>query len=437
VKVLVIGSGGREHALVWKLAQSPSVGEVFCAPGNPGIGTIAALAPIAADDLRGLVRFAGEQRVDLTVVGPEQPLAAGITDLFADQNLTIFGPTKRASQLEWSKAFAKDFMRRHAIPTASYEVFGRDDVPALERYLKQSPFPVVLKADGLAAGKGVLVCQNLQEALDGVRDICQSQLFGSAGESVVVEEFMAGTEASVFAVTDGDEYVTLAPAQDYKRQFDNDRGKNTGGMGSLAPAGNVDGAMLNDVQRLIIEPTLAGMRAEGRPYSGCLYVGLMLTATGPKVVEYNSRFGDPETQVVLPLFGGDLGTLLHAASTSSLGDWKSGATVDSVSGGSAVCVVLASGGYPGQYDTGKEIRGLDVLADRRGVVVFHAGTAQSGGKTVTAGGRVLGIVAYGDGGIELMRERVYEVLPLLTFDGMHFRNDIGRISRAASLQGHS
>jgi phosphoribosylamine--glycine ligase len=437
MRILVVGSGGREHALVWKLAQSPSVRQIFCAPGNPGIGALAELVPVAADNLHGLVHFAKEHRIDLTVVGPEQPLAEGIADLFAENGLRVFGPTKRAARLEWSKAFAKDFMRRHSIPTASYEVFRRDDFASLENCLKQSRFPLVLKADGLAAGKGVLVCRDLAEALKGARDICTTSLFGTAGDSVVVEEFLAGTEASVFAVTDGEEYFTLPPAQDYKRAFDGDLGKNTGGMGAYAPTPMIDDAILDEVCHEIIEPTLDGMRREGSPYSGCLYVGLMLTSSGPRVVEYNSRFGDPETQVVLPLLHGDFAHLLYSASTGGLGEWKSRRLADPVTDESAVCVILASGGYPDQYEKGKEISGLDALRDRRGLVAFHAGTAQSGDKVVTSGGRVLGIVSYGKGGVELMRERVYEVLPLLTFDRMHYRTDIGRILETPGLPRHS
>jgi len=358
-------------------------------------------------------------------VGPEQPLAGGIVDLFTDNNLRIFGPTKRASQLEWSKAFAKDFMMRHSIPTAAYQVFRSGDVHSIERHLSQSAYPLVLKADGLAAGKGVIICRDFREAMAGVRDIVEPRLFGAAGEILVVEEFMSGSEASVFAITDGVDHITLAPAQDYKRAFDNDGGKNTGGMGAYAPAPIVTPSVMGDIRRLIIEPTLKGMREEGIPYRGCLYVGLMITNSGPKVVEYNSRFGDPETQVVLPLVKGDFAKLLMASASSGISDW-SGESASGHSSESAVCVILASGGYPDQYEKGKEIRGLEAIAGRDDLIAFHAGTSLSGGKTVTAGGRVLGIVAYGRGDLLSMRERAYDGVSRVTFDGMHFRTDIGK-----------
>ncbi len=435
MKVLVIGSGGREHALVWKISQSPSVTEVYCAPGNPGIAGEAQLVPLQADNLPGLLGFAKDHQIDLTVVGPEQPLAMGIVDLFTENNLCIFGPTRRASQLEWSKSFAKEFMERHSIPTARYRTFRREDGASLDLHLRQSEYPLVLKADGLAAGKGVLICASLQEARKGVSDFFESNIVGSAGEVLVAEEFMRGPEASIFAITDGEDYVILAPAQDYKRVFDNDDGKNTGGMGAFAPAPVVTQAMMEEIRRTIIEPTLQGMMKEGTPYRGCLYAGLMITPEGPKVVEYNSRFGDPETQVVLPLFTGDFAQLLLASATSQISEWHEKHSL-SLSDESAVCVILASGGYPDHYEKGKEIRGLDSLDGQDGLVVFHAGTSTEGGKTVSSGGRVLGVVAYGHGNLMSMRKQAYDGVSRLSFDGMHFRTDIGRPKSVSGSKVH-
>jgi phosphoribosylamine--glycine ligase len=422
MKVLVLGSGGREHALVWKLSKSPRVQHLFCAPGNPGIGQLATLLPVKADDREGLLALVEREKMDLTVVGPEQPLADGIVDQFRSRGLRIFGPTRDAAELEWSKAFAKAFLQRHGIPTAAHRTFGRTEQAAAKAYLKQSPLPVVLKADGLAAGKGVLICTTREEAYKGLQDMTEGNVFGQAGARVVVEEFMTGQEASVFAVTDGTDYVVLAPAQDHKRVFDGDQGKNTGGMGAYAPAPVVSAEIMRRVEKEIIQPTLDGMAREGRPYTGCLYVGLMLTPEGPKVVEYNCRFGDPETQVVLPLIEGDLLDLLLASCDATI----SSLTPVAPGSRSAVCVVLASGGYPGTYATGRPITGIEAAETMEGVVVFHAGTKREGGTLVTAGGRVLGVTAVYDGTLRETITRAYEASAVIRFDGMHYRRDVGQ-----------
>jgi phosphoribosylamine--glycine ligase len=420
MRVLVLGSGGREHALVWKISRSPKITGLFCIPGNPGMASIASMPPIAAGDHEALVRFARDEKIDLTVVGPEQPLAAGVVDRFRAAGLPVFGPTRAAAELEWSKAFAKEFMRRHGIPSAEFRVFDSARLEDARVYVAEHALPVVLKADGLAAGKGVLIFTTKEEALAALSEIPAA--FGDAGRTIVVEEYLEGEEASVFAITDGQEFVTLAPAQDHKRVFDEDMGRNTGGMGAYAPAPVITGALLATVREQIIAPTLAGMEKEGRPYAGCLYVGLMITSSGPKVVEYNCRFGDPETQVVLPLCGDDLVDFLDASARGSLGTLRGRPLVID---GSAVCVILASGGYPDAYETGKNIRGLDAVP--KGVVVFHAGTKLSGGELVTAGGRVLGVTAIG-GGMSLRDTiaRAYEGVRQISFQGMHYRRDIGR-----------
>jgi phosphoribosylamine---glycine ligase len=424
MNILVIGSGGREHALVWKISQSPLTSRLFCAPGNPGIASLAECVPLGANDLDRLLHFVREQKIDLTVVGPEQPLAEGIVDLFTKEGMTIFGPTRDAAELEWSKVFAKNFMARHGIPTAACRIFDGTQLDEARRYLANTPPPIVLKADGLAAGKGVAVCNTREEALAALQQMTVEQAYGSAGARVVIEECMSGEEASVFALLDGQHYVLLASAQDHKRVFDNDQGKNTGGMGAYAPAFCVTPEILRDVEARIIVPTIAGMIAEGRPYRGCLYVGLMLTKAGPKVVEYNCRFGDPETQVVLPLFNGDIVAALYASATGGLSGYSD---VGPGPGASAVCVVLASGGYPDRYEVGRKIRGLAELETMPDVLAFHAGTKSDGDSVVTAGGRVLGITAVCmSGGLRNTIAMAYRAVEKIHFDGVHFRRDIGR-----------
>ena len=428
MKILVIGSGGREHALVWKIMQSPGVGKLFCAPGNPGIAALAECVSLKAGDLSGLLDFARTEKIDLTVVGPEQPLAEGIVDVFEAEGLKIFGPSKKAAQLEWSKAFAKEFMKRHGIPSASFRTFTRGNIAGAKSYASSVSLPVVVKADGLAAGKGVAICATRDEVQTTLDDMMEGRAFGKAGETVIVEECMEGEEASVFAITDGTEFVTLSPAQDHKRALDGDKGKNTGGMGAYAPAPVMTPELMKSVEDTIIRPTLQGMKAEGTPYKGCLYVGLMLTESGPRVVEFNSRFGDPESQVVLPLYRGDLVGLLKAASDGTMKTFTRARAANS-SSGVAVCIVLASGGYPDQFEVGKKIDGLDCLENRANVVAFHAGTRSENGQTVSAGGRVLGITCHEhQGTIARAIETAYTAVRQVSFEGMHYRKDIGKKS---------
>jgi phosphoribosylamine--glycine ligase len=421
MNVLIIGSGGREHAFAWKLKQSPKVRKIYCAPGNAGIAEIAELVPLKIDDIDGLFQFAKKKRIDLTVIGPEVPLVKGIVDLFEKHGMRIFGPGKYAAQLEGSKVFAKDFMTRHQIPTAAYATFSRAEYSKAQQHLTANAAPIVLKADGLAAGKGAVVCQSTGEALTVLRECFEKDVFGEAGNTIVVEEFLKGEEASVFVLTDGTHYKLLQPAQDHKQILDGDKGKNTGGMGAYAPAPVVSSALLKRIEKEIVVPTLNGMRAEGKAYKGCLYVGLMITKEGPKVVEFNCRLGDPEAQVVLPLIDGDLFDILSACASNSL------RAIDlRFHEASAVCVVMSSRGYPDEYETGKPIEGLDAVLSDDGVIVFHAGTRKENGKTVSSGGRVLGVTAIGYGhDLEGTIAAAYTAVKKITFDGAYYRSDIG------------
>jgi phosphoribosylamine--glycine ligase len=433
VNVLVIGSGGREHALVWKLRQSPGVKALYCAPGNAGIAQQAELVPLKATDVEGLARFAEENRIDLTVVGPEQPLVLGIVDRFERSGLRIFGPSKAAARLEGSKTFAKEFMARYAIPTAGFRSFSLAQKEEAERYVNEVDAPVVVKADGLAAGKGVVVCESREAALVALREMMVKKTFGAAGENVVIEECLIGEEASVFAVTDGEKFVSLTPAQDHKRILDGDRGKNTGGMGAYAPAPVVTKEIRKRIEEEIIRPALKGMRSSGTPYRGCLYCGLMMTTAGPKVIEFNCRFGDPETQVVVPLIDGDFAALLMSAAEGRL-------DVRSVKhhAASAVCVVMASPGYPDEYATGKEVRGLESVKPEDGTVVFHAGTRPDGEKVLTSGGRVLGVTAIGyDDDLKGTIDAAYRAVGKITFDGAYYRSDIGQKALRGSVDAKS
>lgn len=433
MNILVIGSGGREHAIVWKLRQSPQVKALYCAPGNAGIAQQAQLVSLKPTDIQGLLRFVKENNVDLTVVGPEQPLVDGIVDEFERQGQRIFGPSKPAAMLEGSKAFAKDFMARNNIPTARYKSFSASEIQQAEAFARELPAPLVVKADGLAAGKGVLICESHDAAVIALREMMLGKAFGSAGEKVVIEEFLEGEEASVFALTDGERYATLAAAQDHKRVLDGDKGKNTGGMGAYADAPIVTAELLKQIGDEIIGPTLNGMRNAGTPYRGCLYCGLILTTSGPKVIEYNCRFGDPETQVVVPLIDGDLAEILLAIAERRL---------DPLSvrqhAASAVCVVMASRGYPDDYRTGMEIHGLEKVKLEDGVVVFHAGTRSDGEKVVTSGGRVLGVTSIGyEHELKGTIDAAYKAVRSITFDGAYYRSDIGQkaLRRISHISG--
>jgi len=416
MKVLVVGGGGREHALVWKIAQSPEVDKIYCAPGNGGIGELAECVPISDTDIDGLLKFADAKHIDLTVVGPEIPLTLGIVDTFQTQGLRIFGPSQKAAELEGSKVFSKYIMEKYHIPTAAYTTF--DHFEMAKRYVESGPIPIVIKASGLAAGKGALVCFTREEALDGLKKIMIKKEFGDAGNKVVIEEFLRGEEVSVLAITDGEIVLPLVPAQDHKAILDGDKGPNTGGMGAYAPAVLVDDDMLQKIQKQILEPVIQGMALEGRPYKGVIYAGLMMTARGPKVIEFNCRFGDPETQVILPLLKNDIIEMISASIDGRLGQIKirQNNTV-------AVCVVMASGGYPGSYEKGKNILGLNRAWDD-GLFIFHAGTKLVEGKYLTRGGRVLGITAIG-GDIREAIKKAYAAVGKITFDGAYYRRDIG------------
>ncbi|HEY6952345.1 MAG TPA: phosphoribosylamine--glycine ligase [Bacteroidota bacterium] len=422
MNILIIGSGGREHALCWKMKQSPRVSRLVCAPGNAGIEQLAETIPVKAHESDALLRFALKEKIDLVVVGPEQSLALGIVDLFERSGVAIFGPDKSAARLESSKVFAKDFMRRHGIPTARYQSFTQSEEAKAREFIESLAVPIVVKADGLAAGKGVVVCGSKQEAVLAVGTMMGEKIFGAAGEKIVIEEFMQGEEASLLVITDGERIAPLPAAQDHKRILDGDRGKNTGGMGAYAPAPLMDKALTDRVVREIVVPTIRGMNSEGTPFRGCLYVGLMITAEGPKVVEYNCRFGDPETQVVVPLIEGDLAEILYSAATRRLNPEQV-----RTHRASAVCVVMASRGYPDDYETGKKILGLDKIHPEDGVVVFHAGTKKNGEDVLTSGGRVLGVTAIGyDNALESTIRSAYNAVGKITFDGAYFRGDIGR-----------
>jgi len=412
VNILVIGSGGREHALYWKLSESPQTEQIYAIPGNPGMGASAA---IALDDHAAILRFVKEHEIGLVVVGPEVPLMNGLVDELEAAGIRAFGPRANAAEIEGSKSFAKDLMKKYGIPTARYEVFTAAE-PA-RAYIRQEGAPIVVKADGLAAGKGVIVAMTEQEALDAVDAIMEDHSFGDAGARVVIEEFMEGEEASLLAFTDGTMIRPMISAQDHKRAYDGDRGPNTGGMGTYAPAPVMTPEMTERAVEEILKPTIAAMAKEGRVYRGCLYLGLMVTADGPKVVEFNARFGDPETQVVLPLLDSDLVAIMCACADGTLADvpirWKDGA---------AVCVVLASGGYPGHYDKGQEIHGL-ADAEAMGALVFHAGTAMKDGKLVTNGGRVLGVVGRG-ADISSAVDAAYAAATKISFKDAYYRKDI-------------
>jgi len=418
MNVLVVGSGGREHAICWKLTQSKKLGKLYCAPGNPGIGSVAQCVDIRVENIPALINFALENDIGLTVIGPEIPLSMGIVDEFEKAGLKVFGPSREAALLESSKSFAKEFMRRFAIPTAAYEIFyGREE--ALE-YLKNKKFPVVIKADGLAAGKGVIIPKDLSEARIALEEIMVNRVFGSAGSKVVIEDFLEGEEASYLVFVDGSDIIPMVSAQDHKRVFDNDQGPNTGGMGAYSPAPVLNKSLENDTINNIILPVIAGMAQLGKKFKGVLYAGLMLTKDGPKVVEFNCRFGDPETQVILPRLKSDLLEILIACA-----DGKASSVTAQWDERPAVCVVMASGGYPGKYENGKQINGLEEAGSTKDTVVFHAGTASNNGEVVSSGGRVLGVTALG-ANMRAAVDNAYSAVSKISFEGAQYRKDIAK-----------
>ncbi|MFC3883473.1 phosphoribosylamine--glycine ligase [Bacillus songklensis] len=415
MKVLVVGGGGREHAIVWKLSQSPKIDRIYCAPGNPGIAELAECVSISISDIEKLAEFAKKEQIELTFVGPEEPLLHGIVNHFKQQGLTIFGPTREAALIEGSKAFAKELMMKYRIPTAKYASFTNYE-EALA-YVRTTGAPIVIKADGLAAGKGVVVAQTVTEAEEALKTMMEEAAFGSAGARVVVEEFLEGEEMTLLAFVDGTTVKPMVPAQDHKPVYNGDQGPNTGGMGTYAPLPQVNPSMVERIVREIVEPTAKAMVEEGRSFEGILYTGLMLTREGPKVIEYNARFGDPETQVVLPLLETDLLDIFIAGLSKGLENmevkWKDK---------SAVCVVMSSAGYPGPYDKGNVIQGLDQISYP--TIVFHAGTTKKDGELISYGGRVLGITSIGDT-LQEARDLAYGAIEKISFEGAHYRTDIG------------
>ncbi|MDE2997819.1 MAG: phosphoribosylamine--glycine ligase [Gemmatimonadota bacterium] len=417
MRVLIVGKGGREHAFAWKISRSPKVSRIYAAPGNPGMARHAACVDIGVDDVDALVEFARRERIDLTVVGPEDPLAGGLTDRFEAVGLRVFGPSKKAARIEADKDFALGLMHRYGIPTGRYRTFTDPD--DARGSVADWGAPVVLKASGLAAGKGVLVCRTVDEALRAVDRVLVDREFGAAGEKLVLMEYLEGEEASITGFTDGEHVVCIVPSQDHKTIGEGDTGPNTGGMGAYAPAPVVTPEMQDSILKRVMLPTVKALAAEGRPYRGILYGGLIITENGPRVIEFNCRLGDPEAQVVLPLLKTDLVDIMEAVSEGTLKDLEI-----ELDDRAATCVVLASGGYPGAYDTGYSISGLEEAETRDDVLVFHAGTARHGGTTVTDGGRVLGVTAVGEN-IRASVERAYEATGEIQFENAYFRRDIG------------
>ena len=419
MKILVVGGGGREHAIVWKIAQSPKVDKIYCAPGNGGIAELAECVDIAATDIENMVKFAKDNAIDLVMVAPDDPLVLGMVDAMEKEGIRAFGPRANAAIIEGSKAFSKELMKKYNIPTANYEVFT-DSTSAIGYIKAQNTFPTVIKADGLALGKGVIIAQNLEEAEQAVHEMIDDGKFGKSGSRVVIEEFLTGPEVSVLAFTDGKTVKPMVSAQDHKRAYDNDEGLNTGGMGTISPNPYYTDEIAKECMDTIFIPTIEAMNKEGRPFKGCLYFGLMITPNGPKVIEYNARFGDPEAQVVLPRLKTDLVDICEAVIDEKLSDldieWDNGA---------AACVVMASGGYPVSYKKGIEMFGLNDNGGVDGAIVYHAGTKYENGKFYTNGGRVLGVTATADTLDEAL-EKAYAAVEKISFEGAHYRHDIGK-----------
>jgi phosphoribosylamine---glycine ligase len=418
MKVLIVGSGGREHAIAWSVAKSPKVDKIYCAPGNAGIAEFAECVNIKAMEFDKLVAFAKENAIDLTIIGMDDPLVGGVVDAFESEGLRVFGPRKNAAIIEGSKAFSKDLMKKYKIPTAAYENFTDPDEAI--KYLETAKMPIVLKADGLALGKGVLICNTLEEAKEGVKTLMLDKQFGDAGNEIVIEEFMTGREVSVLAFCDGKTIKCMTSAQDHKRAKDGDQGLNTGGMGTFSPSPFYNDEVEAFCEEYVYQSTIDAMASEGRPFTGILFTGLMITEDGPKVLEYNARFGDPEAQVVLPRMKNDIIDVMEACIDGKLSDVEL-----EFEDNAAVCVVLASDGYPEKYDKGFEIKGLDTFKDKDGYYVFHAGTKFDGDKIVTNGGRVLGVVAKGED-LKAARANAYKATEWIDFANKYKRNDIGK-----------
>ena len=418
MKVLIVGSGGREHAIGWSVAKSPKVDKIYCAPGNAGIAEFAECVNIKAMEFDKLVAFAKENAIDLTIIGMDDPLVGGVVDAFESEGLRVFGPRKNAAIIEGSKAFSKDLMKKYKIPTAAYENFTDPDEAI--KYLETAKMPIVLKADGLALGKGVLICNTLEEAKEGVKTLMLDKQFGDAGNEIVIEEFMTGREVSVLAFCDGKTIKCMTSAQDHKRAKDGDQGLNTGGMGTFSPSPFYNDEVEAFCEKYVYQSTIDAMASEGRPFTGILFTGLMITEDGPKVLEYNARFGDPEAQVVLPRMKNDIIDVMEACIDGKLSDVEL-----EFEDNAAVCVVLASDGYPEKYDKGFEIKGLDTFKDKDGYYVFHAGTKFDGDKIVTNGGRVLGVVAKGEN-LKAARANAYKATEWIDFANKYKRNDIGK-----------
>ncbi|MCD6418339.1 phosphoribosylamine--glycine ligase [bacterium] len=418
MKVLIVGGGGREHALAWKVAQSEYVEDLFVAPGNAGISQIAKVVDIQQNDIRALASFAEKNSVDLTIVGPEEPLANGIADYFAKRGLMLFGPSQESARIESSKVFAKEFMERFHIPTASFVVF--DDPEQAIHFIEEHEFPIVIKTDGLAGGKGSIVAHNIEDARDAIVHMMIERTWGDAGKNVIIEEFLEGVEASVLAITDGENFTVLQPAQDYKRAFDNNEGPNTGGMGAVCPHPAVSDEVLKEITDYVLEPTISGLRYIGAPFKGILYAGIMMTKSGPKVLEFNCRFGDPETQAILPLLKSDLIEIILFALEGKVDEadvfWHDK---------KAVCVVMASGGYPKRYKKGYKILGLDEISGSpdSNCIIFHAGTARRGDTIITNGGRVLNVVGIGND-VKTASKNAYSCVDRIDFEKAFYRSDI-------------
>ncbi|WP_099204278.1 phosphoribosylamine--glycine ligase [Scatolibacter rhodanostii] len=420
MKILVVGSGGREHALIRKLKESSKVEELYCAPGNGGIAADAQCLPIQTMDIDGIVKFSKENSIDLVIVAPDDPLVAGMVDALQAEGIKTFGPNQRAAEIEGSKVFSKDLMKKYQIPTAGYEIFADYD-SALSYIKEKNEYPVVIKADGLALGKGVIIAQNEQEAVTGLQTIMQDKIFGASGNRVVIEEFLTGPEVSVLAFTDGTTVCPMVSSKDHKRAYDDDKGPNTGGMGTISPNPYYTEELADECMKTIFMPTIEAMNSENRPFSGCLYFGLMITPKGPKVIEYNARFGDPEAQVVLPRLKTDLVDIMLAVYEKKLNtlkiEWSDEA---------CACVIMASGGYPGNYPKGIEIKGLNEKAQVDGATVYHAGTKAENGKILTNGGRVLGVTAKAKNLSEAL-DKAYQAVEKISFEGAMYRKDIGKI----------